>query len=272
MDFNTKTKLFAVIGNPVEHSKSPLIHNIALKEHKINGVYLAFKIENIENAIMSMKELNISGYSVTIPHKINIIKYLDEIDPLAKKIGAVNTVKNKNGKLIGHNTDMIGAINALKEKTKIKSKKVYVVGSGGAARAIVCGLKEEKANVTIFARDMNQAKELASDFNSNVNTLDNINSDFDILINTTPVGMYPKINESPVDKKLFKKNQVVMDIIFNPMETKLLKDAKKNGAKVISGIEMFLNQGYEQFRIWNNNSEPPKEKMRKALIKELKNE
>lgn len=270
MKIDTNTKLFAVIGNPVEHSKSPLIHNIALFENNINGKYLAFEVENIENTIIAMREFKIKGYSVIIPHKINIINYLDKIDPLAKKIGAVNTVHNKNGKLIGYNTDMNGAIDALKEKTEIKSKKIYIVGAGGAARAIICGLCEEGAKITLFVRNKEKSKNIAKEFNLNLEELKNIDSEFDILINTTPIGMHPKINESPVDKSIFKSGQIVMDIIFNPFETKMLKDAKKNGAEIILGVEMFLNQAYEQFRIWNNNIEPPKEKMRKAVIKELK--
>ncbi len=272
MKIDTKTKLFAVIGSPVEHSKSPLIHNIALKENKINAIYTSFKVENVSDAINAMRKLNFSGYSVTIPHKVEIIKYLDEIDPFAKKIGAVNTVHNVNGKLIGYNTDCDGAIDALKEKTKLHSKKIYLLGAGGAARAIIAGLVRENALVTIFVRNLEEANIVAKEFNINVKNIESIDSEFDILINATPVGMYPNINATPVSDKIFKKGQVVMDIIFNPLKTKLLKEAQKKGCVIILGTEMFLNQGIEQFKIWNKNKKAPIKKMRSALIKELKKE
>ncbi|MFA5763620.1 MAG: shikimate dehydrogenase [archaeon] len=273
MKINAQTKLFAVIGNPVGHSKSPLIHNLALTEKKINGVYLAFKIENIKNAIVSMKELGVVGYSVTIPHKLEVIKYLDKIDDKAKRIGAVNTIHNLGGKLIGYNTDCFGAINALKQKTTLKGKRVYLLGVGGASRAIITGLVDEGAIVKIFNRSEKELKKFAKEFDSEYGLIDTVDKNFDILINATPVGMYPNTDECPVKKEILEngKNKVVFDIVYNPLETKLLKLAKKSGCKTIAGIEMFLEQAYSQFEIWNNVS-PPKEKMKKLLIKTLKNE
>lgn len=271
MKIDNDTKILGVIGNPVEHSKSPLIHNKGLENKKLNYKYFAFKIENVKNAIIAMKELNIIGYSVTIPHKIEIMKHLDKIDPLAKKIGAINTVLNKNGKLIGYNTDLYGAINPIKKITKLKEKKVYVLGAGGAATAIVAGLKNEKAIITIFARKINQAKKLAKKFHTSAKNLNEINNDFDILINATPIGMYPNTNQSPLpkEKKIFKKGQIVMDSIYNPLKTKLLIDAEKNGAKIIFGTEMFLEQAYAQFKIFTKKN-PPKKVMRKIFLGEMK--
>jgi shikimate dehydrogenase len=263
------TKLIAVIGNPIEHSKSPLIHNAGLKEKNLNYAYLAFKIENVKNAIIAMRELNIRGYSVTIPHKVNVMQYLDEIDPLAKKIGAVNTVVNDFGKLKGYNTDMNGAINPIKNKTILKNKIAYVIGSGGAAKAIVAGLTKEKAKVTIFAREIKQAKELANLFNCEFKLLTDVDDKFDIIINATPVGMYPNIEKSVVSEKIFKKGHVVMDAVYNPIKTKFLKDAKSKGAKIIFGTEMFLEQAFTQFKLFTGE-DAQEEIMRKVFLKEMK--
>jgi shikimate dehydrogenase len=271
MNINTKTELFAVIGNPIEHSKSPLIHNVALGEAGINAIYMAFKVKNVKRAIEAMKEFGIKGYSVTIPHKLEVMEYLDEIDPLAKKIGAVNTVNNFNGKLFGYNTDCLGAINALKNKSSLEGKKVAVLGAGGAARAIVAGLEKEKAKVIIYNRNIEHVKKLAEEFNCSYEELKNYSGDFDILINATPVGMFPNTDESPIEKEKIKEGQIVFDIVYNPLETKLIKDAKEKGCETILGIEMFLEQGFEQFRIWHSK-EPAKQKMREALIKKLEEE
>lgn len=271
MKIDNNTKILGVIGSPIEHSKSPLIHNVGLKKKNLNYKYFAFKVENPKNAIIAMKELNIIGYSVTIPHKIEIMKYIDKIDPLAKKIGAINTVFNKNGKLIGYNTDIYGAINPIKKISKINKKRAYVLGAGGAATAIVAGLKKEGAIVTIFARRLSSAKKLAKKFNSNAKELNEIDTEFDILINATPVGMYPKINDSPIPsgKKIFKKGQIVMDTVYNPTKTKLLINAKKNGARIIFGTEMFLEQAFVQFKIFTGK-EAPKKIMRNTFLKEMK--
>ncbi len=269
---DAKTKWFGVIGNPIEHSLSPLIHNSGFKKLNINSAYLAFKVEDVKNAIDAIKEFGISGYSVTIPHKVSIMEYLDEIDPLAKKVGAVNTVLVKNGKLIGYNTDVAGAINPLKKITFLKGKNVFVVGAGGAARAIVLGLVNEKAKVTIFNRDFSHAQKLAKEFSvsaKELNELNSLSNDCDIIINATPVGMFPNVKESPVDESFFKKGMIVFDIVYNPLETKLIKNAKKKGCKVIPGVEMFLNQAYTQFEMFTNKKAPV-ELMRKVVLKELK--
>lgn len=271
MNINSETKLFAVLGKPIKHSKSPLIHNLALRESKINAIYLAFEITNIKNAIIAMKEFNITGYSITIPYKTIAMKYLDEIEKKAKKMGAINTIFNKDGKLFGYNTDCLGAINSLKQKTILKKKKVYLIGAGGVARAIIAGLQEEKAITTVFDINNTKAKSLAKEFNAKTRDLKKIDSNCDILINATPIGMHPNIKQTPFPKELLKKEMIVFDVVYNPLETKLIKESKKIGCKTIPGVEMFLEQAFEQFRIWNNK-EPPKEKMRKLLLKELKKE
>jgi shikimate dehydrogenase len=268
MKINSNTKLFAVIGNPVKHSKSPLIHNVALEDKKIDAVYMAFEIKSVENAIVAMKELDIKGYSVTIPHKIEVMKYLDEIDELAKSMGAVNTVHNKEGKLVGYNTDCMGAINALKTKTELSGKKVYLIGAGGASRAITAGLASQKANIVIFDLEEEKANELAKEFGAQTKKMSELDNNCDILINATPVGMFPKVDNSVFPKELLKKEMVVFDVVYNPLETKLIKDAKEVGCEIVAGIEMFLEQAYAQFEIWNEVN-APKEIMRKVLIDKL---
>ncbi|MFA6064342.1 MAG: shikimate dehydrogenase [archaeon] len=269
---DSNTKWFGVIGNPIEHSLSPLIHNSAFEKLKVNAAYLAFKVEDVKNAINAIKEFGISGYSVTIPHKVTIMQYLDEIDSLAKKVGAVNTVLVKNEKLIGYNTDVMGAINPLKEITPLKGKNVFVIGAGGAARAIVLGLVNEHAKVTIFNRDFSHAQKLAKEFSvssKEIGVLSALAEDCDILINATPVGMYPKVNELPVDEGVIRKKMIVFDIVYNPLETKLIRVAKKKGCKVVPGVEMFLNQAYAQFEMFTGKKAPV-EIMRKVVLKELK--
>ena len=266
---NKERRIAAVIGNPIAHSMSPLIHNAGIKKLELNYDYLAFKVENVKESIIKLKKENFVGYSVTIPHKIEVMKYLDEIDPNAKKIGAVNTIVNKNGKLIGYNTDCDGAINPLKEITKLNGKNIYLIGAGGAARAIVCGLTQERANVTIFNRTIEHAQKLAKEFNCKAKELTEFDSNCEIIINTTPVGMWPNINEMPIDATVLKKEMIVFDTVYNPLETKLIKSAKNKGCTTILGVEMFLNQAYAQFELFFHAS-PPKEHMREVLLNELK--
>lgn len=271
MEINSQTKLFAVLGNPVKHSKSPLIHNLALQESRLNAVYVALEVKNIKTAIEAMRELGIIGYSITIPHKVEVMKYVDEVEAKAKKIGAINTIHNKDGKLFGYNTDCSGAMNAVKEKTTLAGKKVYLIGAGGAARAIATGLEEEKAIVTIFNRAIGNAIQLAKETSAEARELKKLDSNCDILINATSVGMHPNTDATPFPIELLKKEMLVFDVVYNPLETKLIKEAKLKGCETVQGIEMFLGQAFEQFRIWNG-FEAPKEKMRAALIDELKKE
>jgi shikimate dehydrogenase len=267
---DAKTKLVALIGNPVSHSLSPAMHNAAFQELKLNFVYLAFCVENLEDAIKAMRALNIQGYSVTIPHKEKIIPLLDVLDENAKKIGAVNTVVNNNGKLIGYNTDAKAAVLASLQKTSLKEKRIALVGAGGAARAIAIALQNEKTKLTIFNRTIEKAKTLAQEAGCDFAAMENISDfDFDILINATSIGMFPRTNESPVPKSVLKKGMIVFDIVYNPLETRLLKEAKLAGCETICGLEMFLLQGAEQFSLWTGKKAPI-EKMRAVVEKELK--
>jgi len=269
MEINANTNLYCVIGNPISHSLSPVMHNSAFNHIKYNGVYLAFQVENIAEAVYGIKALGIQGISVTIPHKVNIIKHIDSVEAQALKIGAVNTVVNKGGKLYGYNTDCLGAINALSEKTSIKNKDVAIIGAGGAARAIGFGLLSEGANLSIVNILEDEGKLLASDLNVKYFHL----SDFhkvkcQILINATPVGMSPDIEVMPVKSQYLDKKMVVMDIVYNPLKTRLLKEAERIGCTTIDGVSMFVYQGVAQFEMWTGQKAPVN-LMRKAVLDSL---
>jgi 3-dehydroquinate dehydratase / shikimate dehydrogenase len=264
-------KIFGLTGNPVKHSFGYLIHNLAFSKLNFNAVYLNFLVDDLPKFIESFREYY-SGLSVTIPFKEKILPLLDHIDPVAAKIGAVNTVINRNNKLYGYNTDAFGIYNALRSKINLKNKTIVVVGNGGSARAALSVLKEETKKIIIIGRDTKKAEKLAIEFGTwfyaSLDTISQIGK-FDILINTTPVGMFPNISVSPVDKK-YVKDCLVFDMIFNPFETKLLKDAKDNGCKTISGFDMFLFQAEAQFKLFTKK-EFPFYKQKNNIIKLIKN-
>lgn len=280
MKIKGSTSVVGLIGNPVEHSFSPPMHNAAFKELGLDYAYLPFNVEpeNLKTAIEGAEALNIKGFNVTIPHKINVIKYLKELDPIAELIGAVNTIDFKN--LKGYNTDGIGAIKALKEVTTIKDKNVVIAGAGGASRAISFYLaKEEAGSLNILNRDLVKAKNLAGDIlnsrltdNVNPDSISEINTylkDADILIDTTPIGMHPNTDVKPIAlAENFHEDLVVNDIVYNPNETALLKEAKKANAKVVYGIKMLLYQGAESFKIWTGH-DAPTDVMEKVLRQTL---
>lgn len=262
------TKVVGLIGEPVEHSFSPPMHNEAFKTLGLDYVYVPFNVSpnNLKSAIEGANSLNIQGLNVTIPHKINVIKYLNELDPIAELIGAVNTIDFKN--LKGYNTDGIGCIRAIEEVTKIKDKNIVVAGAGGAARAIVFYLAKYGAEeVNILNRNLKKAENLANDLLAS-NLISNVNSsdiseiskfisDADILIDTTPIGMHPNVSDEPIVKAAdIHEELVVNDIVYNPNETVLLKEAIKANAKVVYGIKMLLYQGAESFKIWTGREAP----------------
>ena len=276
MRLSAKSKFIIIVGDPVSHSLSPAMHNAAYEKLAIDDqfVYLGanLKVNNLKEVILAMRVMeNFHGLTCTIPHKVKVLKYLDWVDEKAKKIGAVNTVVKKNGLLCGYNTDWLGAVIPLEKVTSLKGKKVLVLGAGGAARAIVYGLKEKGALVFILNRTLEKAKNLAKEFKAKVLNFNHQKevSNFDIIINATSVGMEPLVNETPINPYFLKKNQIVFDVVYNPKETKLLKEAKKKGAKIIYGLEMLLYQGVAQFEIYTGKKAPI-EVMRKVLMKKLK--
>ena len=283
MVISGKTRVCGVIGDPIEHTLSPIMHNAAFEALKLDYVFLAFKVKPAEvgNAISGMRALTIHGLNVTMPHKSTVINYLDEIDQASKTIGSVNTILNKAGRLFGFNTDGIGALKALRENgVEPRGKKVLLLGAGGAARAIAYTLAQEADELVILNRTAKPATELTNllkkAFNKKViaNALtpgtikDNL-VDSDVLINATSVGMKPNANQTPVAPEWLKADLAVMDIVYSPVETKLAKDAKAVGAKVVSGVEMLIYQGAASFEIWTSGKAPV-EVMRKAALNHMR--
>jgi shikimate dehydrogenase len=252
---DSMTKIYGIFGNPVQHSKSPVIHNIWFQRYNINAVYLAFKIDDISKGILAMKTLNIKGASITIPFKESVMKYLDWIDKEALNIGAVNTIVNKNGILLGYNTDYKAAIEPLKP-FGIKDKSVCIIGAGGAARAIAYGIHKEKGNLVIVNRNKERGKKLAQKYQANFVPMDEIdkmgNIKTDIIINTTSIGMHPNIEDMAFPSRFLDANGVVMDIVYNPLKTKLLSQAQNKGCSIIDGLSMFVHQGAAQFKLWTD--------------------
>jgi shikimate dehydrogenase len=268
-EINQYTELYGVIGNPVRHSLGPLMHNSAFSEKGINAVYLAFESTDVEGATQGMRAMGVKGMSVTIPHKSSIIPLLDEVDLLAKDIGAVNTIVNKDGKLIGYNTDAAGALMALEDVVQVAGKSCVIVGAGGAARAIGYILKKHNVTLTIANRSEERGKTLSKSLDSEYIKPEQFEDvDVDILINTTPAGMTPNTDSCPVPEKALRQSMTVMDIIYNPRRTKLLNIASEKGCKVIDGLGMFIYQGAEQFRLWTGE-EAPVELMKKVVEEEL---
>jgi len=257
MTIDSHTSLYGVIGNPLGHSLSPIMHNAAFSATCLNAVYLAFETEDVEGCLRGMRALHIKGMSVTIPHKSAVIPYLDEVDPLAKMIGAVNTIVNENGRLVGYNTDARGAAQALEEKVDLAGRNCLILGAGGAARAIGFMLREKGVTLAVANRSERRGKNLASVLESPfypLNRLDEARPD--LLIQTTSVGMYPRIDRSPAPEHILKPGMAVMDIIYNPVETELLRMARARGCVTIGGLSMFMRQGAEQFRLWTGMTPP----------------
>ena len=281
MTANGKTRVCAIIGDPVEHSLSPVMHNAAFKELGLNLVYVAFTVTptELKTAVLGAKSLGLRGLNVTMPHKNAVMSHLDAVDSTAKSIGAVNTVLNNQGKLIGYNTDGSGAMIALQENGVYpEEKKMVLLGAGGAAKAIAYQAAQDVEELVILNRTPEKAKKLAEALKSfgakvKAGTLSSevLKQELpttDILVNATSAGMHPDVYSSPVPSDLLHSNLSVMDIIYNPLETRLLKDAKSVGAQVVSGVEMLLYQGAVAFEIWTN-CPAPVEVMREAALNEL---
>lgn len=267
---DANTSLFAVLGHPVSHSMSPLMHNRALMDTGFNGVYLAFDVQDIGSAVSGMRTLGINGASITIPHKVSIVPFLDQLDETAEKIGAVNTVINRQGVLTGYNSDGLGAVKALADKTPITDKDVVIIGAGGSARAIGFEIKSKGGRVTILNRSADKGEKLARELGSDFQPLSNFkNVQCQILINATPVGMTPRTDAMPVKREDLEKSMVVMDIVYNPLNTRLLKGAVDVGCEIVDGVSMFVYQGAFQFELWTGRKAPI-EVMRQVVLKALK--
>ena len=271
MDINTHTQLCGVLGNPIEHSLSPAIHNAAFQHLSLNFVYLAFQVEDIEQALAGIRVLgNIRGLSVTIPHKVSAIPHLNHVDPTAQHIGAINTIVKAQGTLTGYNTDALGALRAIKERhIPLHDAHVLLVGSGGAARALAFGLAIDGgiSKLTIVGIDQRERQQLVNDLRQRTpitveegdlsqDSLKPMMAQARLLIHCTPIGMHPKVGASCIPRELFGSHLAVMDIVYNPLETQLLKDAAQAGCQTIPGIDMFLYQAVAQFELWTDQPAP----------------
>ncbi len=263
---------YILLGNPVGQSLSPLMHNAALNDLGIAGNYNAFCVSDLAAALQGVRGMNIGGASVTIPFKSAVMEYLDDITDDALNIGAVNTIINSNGRLTGANTDWLGLIIALRQAMRIEGMKFVIVGAGGTARAAAYGIMKEGGFPVIVNRTTENGKLLAVKFNCPFYALEEIGKiEADCLINTTPVGMYPHIDESPVDSAVLAGYKYVMDVIYHPLETKMLQNAGKRGCHLLTGLDMFVHQGAEQIKLWTGR-EPNRALMKKVVISSLHRE
>jgi shikimate dehydrogenase len=278
-----QTRVYALIGNPVSHSMSPAIHNAAFTALNIDSIYVAFQVEDVKGALAGMRALdNFRGMSVTIPHKIEVMQYVDEIPAVDRHIGSINTVVKEDGKLIGFNTDGPGALKALVDAgVELAGKKVLMLGAGGAARAIAFTLAQKGAIRELVLLDINEAflNNLAGDLHRgteaaimpgmlNPTAVEAHMATADLVVNCTPVGMHPKEDATLVPEQLFRPGQVVFDVVYNPLETKMLRQAKARGLTVIPGVEMFINQAILQFERFAGTG-APEELMRKVVLERL---
>ncbi|MEM0010435.1 MAG: shikimate dehydrogenase [Candidatus Bathyarchaeia archaeon] len=283
MRITGKTRICALIGYPVEHSLSPIMHNAAFQYLGLDYVYVAFNVppERLGEAVSGIRGLGILGANVTMPHKINVIRYLEELDESARLAGSVNTILNRDGRLIGYTTDGLGALNALKYAgSDPLGKKVVILGAGGASRSISFTLANYARELVILNRTLKRAEELVSDLkrvfgSANIRAkplseavLRNELRDANILINATSVGMSPNENETPAGRDVLHGNLTVFDIVYDPLETRLLREAKMVGAKTVNGLSMLVHQGAISFEIWTG-VKAPIEVMREAALKKI---
>lgn len=277
MKIDGKTGLLCLIGDPVEHSLSPMMHNLSFEEFGLNYVYLAFRVtrKELKTVIEGFRAIGVKGFNVTTPLKRAIMAFLDKLNPSAAKIGAVNTVLNDHGEFIGFNTDGIGVVRALESKGfKIDGLSIVLIGAGSAGRAIAYTFSERPCRLTILNRTAEKAKSLAEELSEElaevywkpltINSIAECVPQADVLVNATSVGMKPMDMETPVPKRFLRKGMAVFDIVYNPLETRLLREAREVGAITLDGLEMLLHQGIEAFKIWFN-LEPPVERLKKAF-------
>jgi len=269
-----QTALYGVIGNPVAHSASPAIMNRAFAALEMDAVYLPFLVDDVASFVRQFQKLDVRGYSVTVPHKQGVMEVVDDLDPLAAKVGAVNTLARRADRWYGANTDLQAAVSSIERACAEVGKalpgaRALVLGAGGASRAIVYGLVDGGASVTIANRTFEKARTLAAEVGAECVPLSEAsNVECDIVANTTSVGMHPHVDATPIDASAFHEGQVVFDAVYNPEETRLIREAAARGARVVTGIDMFIEQAAAQFALWTGQ-EAPRETMRRALAEHL---
>ncbi|MFH1216217.1 MAG: shikimate dehydrogenase [Pseudomonadota bacterium] len=269
MGINGATELYGIMGNPVAHSLSPAMHNAAFAALGLNKAYLPFAVQDVGQAMTGLRALGIKGMSVTIPHKQAVLEYLDSLDPVAEKIGAVNTLVIDNNAIHGANTDWIGANRALSEKISLKGASVLLLGAGGSARAIGFGLLEAGASLTIASRTPEKGQALAKLLSCPWLPLaEAARATGDALVNATSIGMAPQQELLPIAREALADFGVVMDIVYVPLKTRLLQEAGQAGCQTIDGLAMLLYQGAAQFELWTG-LQAPVEVMRQSLLTSL---
>jgi len=264
-----ETKVCAITGDPLAHSLSPAVHNAAYRALGLDFIYVPFPSPRAKPALERVRELGWRGVGVTIPHKTAILPYLDTIDPAAKAIGAVNTIVNDGGRLTGYNTDCAAAVGALEKFSSLKRRRAVVIGAGGMAAAVAFGLKEKGSDLAILDRNPERAAALAKRLKINawsgLDKLPDVLARADILVNATSVGMWPHINETIVPAQMLHRRLIVMEAVYTPRETRLLREAAAAGAKIVAGDDVFLRQAEAQFRLFTGHPAPP-EVMRQTLL------
>jgi 3-dehydroquinate dehydratase / shikimate dehydrogenase len=270
-EINRRTRVYAVIGDPIGHSLSPLLHNTAFRARKFNAVFVPFLVRNLRDFWGAMEAFGVAGVAVTIPHKEAILRYLDDCDPLAAKIGAVNTVVVRGGgRLYGYNTDYVGVLRSLEGRLRLAGSRVLLFGAGGAARAASFALAQAGSIVCLSARRPERARALARAVGGQVVARAALRREFfDAIVNCTPVGMHPR-GGSPLGRADLNC-RVVMDMVYRPRDTELLQIARRKGIETISGVEMFLAQGAAQYEIWTGER-APESAMRRAIVSALDQE
>jgi 3-dehydroquinate dehydratase / shikimate dehydrogenase len=267
-----KTRVYGVIGDPIGHSLSPTLQNTGFQARKMDAVFLPFLVRDLRDFLRAVGPLRIAGFSVTIPHKQAILRHLDDCDPMAAAIGAVNTVVVRGGgKLYGYNTDYVGVLRALERRIPLRGSRTLIFGAGGAARAVAFALAESGAAVCICARRMKQAETLARAVGGEAVERTRLRREFfDAIVNATPVGMYPHSDRAPLRAQELNC-RLVFDLIYRPRSTKLLQIAAHRGIEAVSGVEMFVAQGSAQWEIWTGER-APESAMRRAVLHALRNE
>jgi shikimate dehydrogenase len=268
------TSVYGVMGHPIGHSMSPAIHNAAYAATGVDAVYLPFDVDSdAAGFVRRAFDLGVRGLSVTIPHKTDVIPALDEVEPEAKRIGAVNTILSREGRLVGTNTDLWGALSAIAgaagSEAALGGKRALVLGAGGAARAVASGLAGAGASVSVTDVIRDRAEALAAELGATALAPDEADpAAFDIVANATPVGMHPAVDACPLDPERLRAGQIVFDAVYNPRETLLLREARSRGCLAVEGIEMFIRQGARQFELWTGRTAPA-DTMRDVLLARL---
>ncbi len=264
-----RTRVYGVIGDPISHSLSPQLHNAGFHARKMDAVYVPFLVHDLRDFLAAIAPLGIAGFSVTLPHKQEILHHLDDCDPLAASIGAVNTVVVRGGgKLYGYNTDYVGVLRALEQRMPLRGSRVLILGAGGVARAVAFALAQSGASVCVYARRPLMAKAFARAVGGEAVPRTRLRHEFfDAIVNATPVGMHPQINRSPLEAEELNC-RLLFDTVYRPQRTKLMQLAARRGIETVSGVEMFIAQGTAQWEIWTGERAPV-EPMRRAVLRAL---